>query len=176
MSYTVEANDVAVPVRTYLNECVDVERFLQYCRECGNYDRRWSCPPFHFPPLQLWRQYDHLRLFSRVLFPAEDETLPDLLQGMLREKARLRSELLALEKRNLGSLALSAGGCNLCGDDCTRPEGKPCRNLSEMRYSIDALGGDIGKTMKTYFHRPIVWIQNGEVPEYLTLMGGLLLK
>lgn len=36
MPYTVEANAVAVPVRTYLNECVVAGRFLHYCRECGN--------------------------------------------------------------------------------------------------------------------------------------------
>ena len=28
--------------------------------------------------------------------------------------------------------------------------------------------------MELYFDRPIVWSHNGEVPEYLTLMGGLL--
>jgi|L1105metagenome_2_1110790.scaffolds.fasta_scaffold43269_1 hypothetical protein len=36
MPYTVEANAVAVPVRTYLNECVVAGRFLHYCRECSN--------------------------------------------------------------------------------------------------------------------------------------------
>ncbi|UQT48047.1 hypothetical protein M5E87_25525 [Flavonifractor plautii] len=36
--------------------------------------------------------------------------------------------------------------------------------------------GDSGKTMELYFGRPIVWSHNGEVPEYLTLMGGLLVN
>ena len=46
----------------------------------------------------------------------------------------------------------------------------------EMRYSFNALGGDSGKTMELYFGRPIVWSHNGEVPEYLPLMGGLLVN
>ena len=45
-----------------------------------------------------------------------------------------------------------------------------------MRYSFNALGGDSGKTMELYFGRPIVWSHNGEVLEYLTLMGGLLVN
>lgn len=43
-----------------------------------------------------------------------------------------------------------------------------------MRYSVDALGGDLSETMEQYFQRPIRWSRNGEVPEYLTLVGGLL--
>ena len=176
MSYTVEALEAELPVRTYLRECVDVERFLGYCQACENYARRWSCPPFAFPPLQLWREFDRLRLFVRVLCPSEEETASSLTQGMRAEKAKLLTELLELERRKPGALALSAGSCDLCGDECARMHGERCRDPKEMRYSIEALGGDVGKTLERYFHRSIAWMEKDRVPEYLTLVGGLLLK
>ena len=99
--------------------------------------------------------------------------MPSMLEGLRREKERMMDALLGLERETPGSLALSAGGCTLCSD-CTRPEGQPCRKPEKMRYSIDALGGDLSETMERYFHRPISWSRNGEVPEHLTVVGGLL--
>ena len=176
MPYIVEYLETELPVKEYMERCVDVERFLEFCKECRNYNSRWSCPPFPFQPLQLWSQFERLHLSARVLHPSQDETLPALLERMWAEKAKMMAELLDREKKLPHALVLSAGGCSLCGDECTRPCGSPCRKPGEMRYSIDALGGDIGKTMELYFHRPIVWSHRGEVPAYLTLMGGLLVK
>lgn len=176
MPYSVEALEQEVSVSRYLKECVDVEQFLGYCQACENYGKRWSCPPYAFQPRQLWKQYKRLHLFARILCPSSDETLTGLLKGMRAEKEKLMTELLVLERRKPGALALSAGSCALCGDDCTRPHGARCRHPEKMRRSIEALGGDVEKTMELYFHRPIVWIENGEIPSYLTLVGGLLLK
>ena len=176
MAYSVEALEREVPVSTYLSECVDVERFLECCKSCSYYAGRWSCPPFSFRPLQFWRQYDRLHLFARVLHPLSHETSAGLLEGLREEKSRLLRELLDMEKKKSGSQALDAGSCDLCGNDCMRPKGEQCRNPQAMRYSIESLGGDVEKTMELYFHRSIVWIGKETFPEYLTLVGGLLLK
>lgn len=69
-AYSVQTIETCVPVAEYLRTCVDVEKFLGFCRECGNYGRRWSCPPFEFDPLELWNRYDTLHLYARVLVPA----------------------------------------------------------------------------------------------------------
>lgn len=45
MSYSVEALEREMPVKTFLRDCVDVERFLGDCQACENYAKRWSCPP-----------------------------------------------------------------------------------------------------------------------------------
>lgn len=172
--YTVQALSVEVPVGDYVQTCVDVEKFLGFCRECGNYGTRWSCPPFDFDPLTLWRRFRILRLSARVLTPQPGTDIPALLEGMRREKERLLDELLAQEAANAGSLALSAGTCNFC-ETCTRPEELPCRNPARMRYSIEALGGDVGRTAEQYLHRPLLWIKGDQLPEYLMLVGGLCL-
>ena len=56
MPYTVEANAVAVPVRTYLNECVVAGRFLHYCRECGNCNTG-KAGTFSFSSNKAWERY-----------------------------------------------------------------------------------------------------------------------
>ena len=98
MPYVVETGKAKVSVKEYTERCVDVERFLGFCRECSSYNTRWSCPPFSFQPLQLCHQFNHLTLFARILHPSPDETLPVLIRGMREEKAGMMAELLNREK------------------------------------------------------------------------------
>lgn len=171
--YTVETMETAVSAAEYLRVGVDVEKFIAYCQACPNYEHRWACPPFAKDPMETWRSYRTLRLYARILTPKPGAELSALLDGIKREKAGLLRELLAMEKTLPGSLALSAGTCDVC-EECTRPQGAPCRHPESLRPSIEALGGDVVGTVERYFHRRVLWIQEGKLPEYLTLVGGLL--
>ena len=46
---------------------VRVEKFLPFCQQCGSYNTRWTCPPFDFDPMTIWRSYTGLRLYARIL-------------------------------------------------------------------------------------------------------------
>lgn len=172
--YTVESLSAEVPVAEYVRTCVDVDKFLDFCRECGNYGIRWACPPFDFDPLALWRRFRVLRLSARVLTPLPGADVPAMLEGLKLEKAALLEKLLAQEAANAGSMALSAGTCNFC-ETCTRSRGLPCRTPARMRYSIEALGGDVSRTAERYLYRPLLWIKGNRLPGYLMLVGGLCL-
>ena len=137
--YSVQALEVSVPVEEYLHTCVDVERFLGCCQICDHYNHTWSCPPFDFEPLDLWKQSQTLRIFARILIAKPQAELAAMLEGLEQEKGRLLEDLLALERDTPGSLALPVGGCTLCEGKCTRPEGKPCRHPDKMRHALDAL-------------------------------------
>lgn len=52
----------------------------------------------------------------------------------------------------------------------------PARQPEHLRYSIEALGGDVEGCLRRYFHMPILWGRDGKAPEYLVLVGGLLVK
>ena len=92
-----------------------------------------------------------------------------MLEGMEQEKGHIgRSACIGTGAS--GIVGAAGGGCTLCEGKCTRPEGKPCRHPDKMRHALDALGGDISKTMEKYFDKPILWIQDGKTPEYLTLV------
>ena len=56
------------------------------------------------------------------------------------------------------------------------PSGRPCRCPEKMRYSIEALGGNVAETAERYLHKPLLWIEDGRMPDYLTLVCGLLAR
>ncbi len=173
-AYTVERAEAAVSVDEYLARCVDAPRFLECCKQCPNYDGRWSCPPFDFEPMELWGKYKKMRLYARFLIPGDNRDGAALITALEREKSGFVDELLALERKSPGSLALACGACKIC-PSCTRGAGLPCRHPDKMRPSIESLGGDVGETALRYFGRPLLWVRDGVAPDYLMLVGGLLL-
>ncbi len=53
-------------------------------------------------------------------------------------------------------MSLSSGACLHCKNaECTRLSGKPCRFQDKMRYSIESLGGNVGKTVTKYLRAGI---------------------
>ena len=174
-TYTVERAEAVTTVGEYLRCCVDVPRFLECCRQCPNYGIRWSCPPFDFDVSGLWRGYQTLHLYARYLVPGANRDGQALIDALQREKELFLTELLSFERARPGSMALSCGSCHLCAE-CTRSAGLPCRHPEQVRPSIESLGGDVGETAVRYFGRPLLWVQDGIAPDYLTLVGGLLLR
>ncbi len=172
--YGVERKEAETTVDEFLAHCVDVPKFLEYCKACPNYDTRWSCPSFEFNPMDIWKTYKALRLYAWILTPEEGCTTEALLQGLTEQKTETIKALMAMEAANPGSWALVCGTCNLC-NACQRSQGRPCIHPDELRYSIEAMGGDVGETMRRYFQKEIQWIRNGVLPDYLMLVGGLLL-
>ena len=172
--YLTERAEAVVSVDEFVESCIDVPKFLSCCKECKNFGRRWSCPPFDFDPMDLWQKYGTLHLYTLILRPL-DRDGTKLVEALWKEKADFNRELLELELRHPGSMALAGGSCSLC-DVCAREEGKNCRYPGKQRYSIEALGGDVGKVCEKYFQKPVLWVKDGAAPDYLMWVGGLLLS
>lgn len=182
--YHTETYEAEVPVKEYVETCVNVEEFLECCKACPNYNTSWSCPPFDFSPEDYWNRYSVLYLRARkIIFSPKlremsrtGEELNQLIRTVTgREKKLLSEELFCLERNCPGSVSLSAGHCAECGPGmCTRKEGRPCRDLSRMRYSIEALGGNVGLTITKYMKQELLWVEEGKLPEYFILVCGLL--
>lgn len=186
MEYKTERLEATVDVAEYIEDCVSVEEFLPYCQQCHNYNQVWSCPEFSFDPYTYWNQYDKLRLIGiKIYLPAEltektwtqEECQKWTDEFLWREKRKLSEELYELEKQYPGSISLSAGTCQLCGGgNCTKKSGKPCRNPEKLRYSIESLGGNVGRTVTRYLRQELEWIEEGRLPHYFILVCGLLMK
>ena len=175
LRYTVKELTAVVPLDEYLEDCVDIPKFLACCEVCPNYGGSWSCPPHAFDPMERWRRFSRLHLYGRMLVPNDrGQRIEDALRTMEEEKLHVLERMLAWEGTNPGSMALAAGSCTLC-EPCARKEGLPCQYPGRMRYSIEALGGDVGLAAQRYLGYPILWIKEGALPEYLMLVGGLLL-
>lgn len=177
-NYTLEKLQAEISVNDYLRDYVNVEEFLECCKECPNYATVWSCPPYDFDPVEdYWKKYSELLVYGYKINFTADVTKEDSFKALERVKAKVTKELFDMEKENSGSVSLSAGSCKACGSgNCSRPEGKPCRFARDMRYSIESIGGNVGKTTHDLLGCEIEWIEEGKVPSHFMLIGGLLKK
>lgn len=170
------------PVSDFVKMNVDIPRFLGCCRDCPNYNKRWSCPPYDFFVEAVWKQYTDILLYE-VKVPVSKELqdvthtqdeLNDISRAILAPiKKQMTEDLLELEKQNPGSRALFAGTCELC-ENCNKESGEPCMHPDLMRHSIEALGGNVAQAVRIFFDDDILWAKDGHLPEYFILLGGLL--
>lgn len=177
--YTCETMIQTVPLEDFRRDLVDVPRFMGYCLDCSNAGRYWSCPPYDFDPQEIWARYGGLLLLVRKVTFRKDRLFPGERRAFERTelpkiKADMNRELLEMEAKIPGSLALFPGRCEWC-PSCARGEGKPCRFPERMRYSVESLGGDCGGALERYFGEPLQWAQGNKLPERLLFLGGLLM-
>ena len=170
----------------FIKGYVDVSRFLGYCRQCPNYNKNWGCPPYDFESSDIWSSYKSiyilaLRISVDTKIPGKTYSKKQLssiyLQYLQIESDRLYRKLKQMEGEIPGSLLLYPGKCHLCGSmPCTRIKGLPCRHLRELRYSIEALGGDVSLLVSRLFKQELQWVNGDKLPDYLYQVGGLLCR
>jgi len=171
--YTLKRFEAETDVKTYVRDFVDVGGFLECCKACPNYNNVWSCPPYDFDPMDYWNSFERILVAGyRITFQGEhtQETMTETLWDV---KQKLAEELYELEKEFPGSQSISAGTCQ-SSKSCSKQEGAPCRFPDKMRYSIESIGGNVGKTISSLCGIEIEWIEDGKLPEHFVLVGGLL--
>ena len=86
--YRTERLEASINIASYIDGYVDVERFLACCRECPNYGQLWSCPPYDFDPLDIWRAFDTLTVLAyRVTWSrAYTEGEMDMVHDRIKQK------------------------------------------------------------------------------------------
>jgi len=170
-----------ITMKVFLENYVDVTGFLEYCKQCRCYGRVWSCPPYDFKPEEYWGRYKYIHIIgTKIIFDQatidverEKEEIENYIdQVFLKEKKILSERMQTLEKKYPGSIGLFAGSCHIC-TGCARPGGEACRYPDEMRYSIESLGGNVGKTARELLGIELIWMEE-KLPEYITLVNGFL--
>lgn len=175
--YRTEKKECNVAVSEYIENYVNVAEFLKYCKECPNYGNVWSCPPYDFSPEDYWKGFSELYLTARKIIFDKEVSREECSNILLEVKSEMSRELYEEEERFPGSEALSAGSCSLCVDrGCSRKDGIPCRYPDKMRYSIESIGGNVGLTVSKLMGIELEWIEEGKLPSYFVLVGGLLKK
>lgn len=183
MRYTTKRYTAEISVAEYIDKYVNVEEFIECCKECHNYEKKWSCPSYDFDVIEYWKKYETIHLIAeKIIFTeeyagkqmSEDEIRKIIEESVGEVKEKLTAELYEKEEREPGSISLSAGSCTLCKDGCTRTEGKPCRYPDKMRYSIESLGGNVGMTISKLMGIELEWVQEGRLPSYFVLVCGIM--
>ena len=176
MKYTTERFTADISVEEYIEKYVAVEEFLECCKACPNYEKKWSCPSYDFDVLEYWKKYETAHFIAeKIIFDEEcvgkEISADDVIEEV---KQALSEELFEREKNEPGSISLSAGSCSLCTNGCSRLDGEPCRYPDKMRYSIESLGGNVGMTISKLMGIELEWMQEGKLPSYFVLVCGLL--
>lgn len=166
--------EAKMPVSEYVERFVDVDKFLEKCKECPMYDRKWSCPSFDFDPLDFWKNYRTIRLVARKI-NIDKHSEEDPQDIFYSARKRLLYKIKAMESLSPRSVTLAAGSCDYCGrDNCARARGERCTYPDKCQYSLEALGGDVELTAKELFGLDMQWDLNGELPDYYVIVGALL--
>lgn len=175
-----------VEISDFIENCVDVDYFLECCSKCPNFGKTWSCPPYEFNPIDYWNQYKTLYLIAKKVI-----TPPDLLEKTyelndiiliggkltMQTTASYDDEISVLLEKYPNSKALGAGPCKNCGDGtCARKFGQPCRFPDKITYSIESLGGNVEIVLKRYFDEAIYWGKDGHLAPSYIRVGGILIK
>lgn len=182
MEYTTEMKEADIAAADYVEKYVRAEEFIKYCRECPNFGKLWSCPEYDFDTAEYFNKHRMLKVIGlRIIYsPGErektytkEEMARAISSGLKAERKALDEYLRKLEEET-GGTALNAGSCTLCPEGCARPEGRPCRFPDKMRYSLESLGADITATIGDLLDIELKWDREGRLPEYHTLVAGLL--
>ena len=167
-----ESFKIELTVDEFLSNYFDPELTDSRCRACSGYAQTWSCPGFDFSLRDYWKQFSTYTIYVERLYTGDAATAEEAEEKLHREKPVFNKKMLELEK-SCGGKAVYAQECEECSR-CARLDGKPCRFPGIMRYSIESLGGNAAKLIEDKLGFELLWSQNGSIPEYYLLIGGIL--
>ena len=92
-----------VDVSEYYDKYVDIEKFLEICKECDQYGNNWGCPPFDFDPNEIWNSFNKLKIIAFKFDFSQEELnqtyapneLDFIIKRLERMKVKLMNEIYA---------------------------------------------------------------------------------
>jgi len=164
-----------IPIKE-LSICIDKERFHKLCEEgCINYARKWSCPPFAPCFVDFVSTWKNLFLFYlRIDLEQFSYIKNDYLKIRAANnilKSRVDRFLIKMTEKH-GNY-ISTGSCRLC-KPCKCRAGMPCAHPTAMTYSFEAMGVNVSRLVSEYFQKPLLWYRPHCLPEYTSVVCGLL--
>lgn len=164
------------------NNFWDIEKFEGFCKQCRNYGKLWSCPPYNFSIEEYVDRYKYVYIVGvKIVF--DEDTLSSIntkekISNYTTEtlhfmKNKIMNEMLKLEKLYPNSTSLSAGGCNLC-ENCSKLKNVQCIHPDLMRYSLESLGFDVGGVSSKLLNFELKWATETRLPDYFSLIAGIM--
>ena len=65
ISYTIERYTTEIDAKVYIEDFRRADYFIKLCQQCGNYGRRYGCPPFDNDSLTAIEGYDTVRILGK---------------------------------------------------------------------------------------------------------------
>lgn len=174
---------VKLKVSDYIDKYRDAPRFIEYCKDCTNYNKVWACPPYNFDTLHKIKDFNYVYIIGSQIFideptrhtPTNAKEQKEIsYQIMEQARKDIDWRLLEIEKQYVESLCFFAGSCFICSKElCTRLVNNPCIYPHKMRSSLEAYGFDISKTTSQLLDIELEWSKDLVLPKYFTLVSAL---
>lgn len=177
-SYEMKLNHRKIRIEELLSH-YDWKKVEGYCKNCRNYDKIWSCPPFHFDSYDYFKQYSSVIIYSgEISFNIESledefERSKKVISIYDRGRKVFGEFLKNMESSYQVSEALIAGHCYLC-DKCKRIEGQKCPFSDKIRYSLEGMGVLVSSLLTEVLNKELQW--KSKKSNKLTVVGAILIK
>ena len=163
--FTIVRMEFTVPMARAL-ECRDIPMCELGCRTCEHYGKAWICPPFEkydFAGLHP-ETFDTLRLF---IFRFEPQTIMTIEEARNEYNAAIK-ELMKDVRREASAIDAVVYGngydCDLCQGSCRRHEGTVCQHPAQASPSLEAVGFNVVKLLKSCCDIDLLWSDTGDAP------------
>lgn len=157
---------------------VDYPKYSELCKTgCVNYGKKWSCPPFAPIYNDYTKKYKYLSICVLSINLAQFSYIRNdylkIKAANIILKSRIDKTLRFL--LNGDRYYISTGSCRLC-KPCKCKVNEKCARRDIMSYSFEALGVDVGSMTLELFDHKLLWYKKDDLPEYTTVVAGLLSK
>jgi len=173
VEYSVQKLSIDELMRFFYEEKVE-----GYCKNCPNYNKRYTCPPFEFSKIEYIRKFNQVFIIGSKWYkediPKELWDKNKILDAFESMREQVSKIVLDYEKEILGSEALLIGTCTNC-EICNKVIDKPCKNKQKQRYSLEALGFLVSDIAKNVLNTEILWQKEGMI-DYHFSVSAILLK
>ena len=127
------------------------ERVRWICEhECPMYGKTWACPPGVGSVRECREKclsYENCLMIATVTEVADIADLNQTLATRPDHEAVTNQVGKILEKLGVNPYILSTEACTIC-DECTCPEGLPCRNREKMHPCVESHGINLIPTLE----------------------------
>jgi len=155
-----------------------------YCVGCSNHEKNggcaWCAPDFNklaknyplFHIISLQSTYDTILKFEKM-------AIFHRLSNLERLTANIMNKLAAkyIESVTEKSYLISQGNCRSCrSKGCVVADGEKCVHPTRRRYSLEATGINVVKTVKKQLDIKLLWYERGTgvLPDHMTRVAGIL--
>jgi len=142
---------------------------------CANYQKKWSCPPFAPSIDEFTFGWRHLYIMFMCINMVQFEHIRNTYLQIKAANSILKSradKFLRIMAKKHGKY-ISNGSCRLC-KPCRLKSDLPCSKPDLMTYSFEAMGINVAELVNGYFDKPLLWYKSQQLPEYTSVVSGLL--
>lgn len=164
---------VSIETKKFIENFYDIENVSALCRQCDNYGKIWSCPPFERDTNRMLLQFKRGYIIGTKIMLCSEQNINETIKEV---RMIIDSKLLDMEAIYHGSRSFFAGSCILCSpEQCRRNRNAPCIYPNRQRPSLESMGFNVVKASSELLGIEILWGEKDLSQRYITLISGLFL-